>query len=723
MADAWSAFDAAPAAAPAAERAQPTGVPTIATKTQAPDAWAAFDAPAATSPEAPTPTQTTGGSIVQGAVNAVTLGGLGNSLPPDVGEKIAQGVGDAVSAASTVQGLRDSIAPTPGYVSSGVLPIATKEVSPGQGALSAGWKFDLGPVRSVLNPILDLMEGTGLATSAGGANAPLAGKVSPEATAFLGSMALGNPLASRAEIMRPPFAGPALRPTGAPAETPAPEAAIPPPEAAPAAPAGPPAPPYVPPGTPAPVLPRILELLRADDQVAANRPDFIPPDAAQPKNPLPQQPRTVQSAVPNPNGLLSLADPGAAPPPNGLMPPAVAKPASAGAAASRDLTDPSMLAMDPREAAASQATAENYRLAQGRVEGMDKTEYVKGVVPTAAEVSGDADVAAHQKYVLQTPGEAEATRKQVTANNEARIDHFDDLAGTPTIVNRMKEVRGAQRDADLAAAWQNKSPVDAQPVVDQIDAVLAGPQGKLSAVKTNLTKVRDLLYNADGMLETDPEVVYGARREVATMLGKAAQQEKPTLKDAAAQLGDVRTALDQTIEKGAPGYQQYLKNYAEASKPIDMRELLLDARPGLLGGADRMMNFQRIDRLMRDIVSDRQAAGANPAKSIDEATMEGLWNLHSDLKRATNIDLGKPRGSDTSMLSRMGDAAGTAVAAKVANTVLPVIGPIMVLKGREMMQGRAMAKQAEIYRNGPAFKMPKRSAAPAPQTNGLLPPP
>jgi hypothetical protein len=107
----------------------------------------------------------------------------------------------------TVAGLRQAMAPEPGWVSSSVLPIATKEVSPGQGAASAGIKLDWGPVRSVVNPLLDLMEGTGQATSVGGPNAPLAGKVSPEATAFLATNALmrggdlrfGPPISATAE--------------------------------------------------------------------------------------------------------------------------------------------------------------------------------------------------------------------------------------------------------------------------------------------------------------------------------------------------------------------------------------------------------------------------------------------------------------------------------------------------------------------------------------------
>jgi hypothetical protein len=383
-------------------------------------------------------------------------------------------------------------------------------------------------------------------------------------------------------------------------------------------------------------------------------------------------------------------------------------PSSVGAAASRDMTNPSLIAMAPREAAASQATGESWRLAQPAVQGEDKTEYVKGVVPTAAETSGNADVAGEQKYVVQTPGMAEQNRLQQTRNNDARVDHYDDLAGTQTIVNTMSEARDAQAQQDLAAAWSNKQPVDAQPIVDQIDQVLAGPQGKLTAVKSALTSIRNTLHDADGNLETDPETLYGARREVANMLGKAAQVEKPTLKDAARQIGTVKDALDQTIEAGAPGYKQYLDNYSAASKPINARQLLLDAKPDLTSGSERMMTFGKVDRLMKGIVADRQAPGVNAAKSLDDPTMDGLWNLHSDLKRQNNVDLGRPRGSDTSSLLRKGVSLGSWGAAHVvANKLLPVAGSFIVKGFQDMSEKRQLQGKMNQLMDGMNFTAPK----------------
>lgn len=613
--------------------------------------------------------------------------------------------GLSISFPRTADEARALLAEKPGYTASNMLPLRVKNDANGQADPSLGVELDLGPLRTVGNAAIDLMDGprTGTVTPAGsqllfgamtggalapsiarGTGAAIADTVdygAPKAQLYARPQAsdvapVQSPLTTEPPTTPAMVQNPAAQAVNAPAFVP-PGSTIP---------APPPA--FVPPDARAPVSTVVPPtMIRASDAAENQLSSYGASGTSQPANALLGPPPAIPSSVAAPSGV-----------------PAAPATQSVGAAASRDLTHPSAIAMSPREAAASQATGENWRLSQPAVQGVDKTEYVKGVVPTAAEVAGNADVSAQQKYVMQTPGQAERYRAQQAANNDARIDHYDDLAGTPTIVDTLKEARSAQADADLNAAWGNKAPVDAQPIVDQIDAVLAGPQGKLSAVSSALNKVRDTLHDADGNLETDPEVLYGARREVAAMLGKAAQQEKPTLKDAASQLGSVKDALDQTIEQGAPGYGQYLTNYTNASRPINVRELLLDARPGLTSGSDRTMSFAKMDRLMRDIVAKRQSAGANPAKSIDDATMEGLWNLHSDLKRLGNIDLGKPRGSDTSALGRMGGALGLGAAHIGANALLPVAGSFLVNEGKNVLASRSLSKRVNKLMDGPNYR-------------------
>jgi hypothetical protein len=116
-----------------------------------------------------------------------------------------------VKAFSSGQGMRDALAPEPGYVRTPIpfLPLAWKETSPGSGEIDpksglAGLKFDPGAaIAPIVNPVLDLFEGTGLETSMGGENAPLAGKVSPAATALLLGARMGNPV----EQLRNPSLG------------------------------------------------------------------------------------------------------------------------------------------------------------------------------------------------------------------------------------------------------------------------------------------------------------------------------------------------------------------------------------------------------------------------------------------------------------------------------------------------------------------------------------
>lgn len=374
--------------------------------------------------------------------------------------------------------------------------------------------------------------------------------------------------------------------------------------------------------------------------------------------------------------------------PTGPQPGMGPTPNSVGASA----TPTSLTAMNPREAAASQATAENYRLANPLTGGPDATIYVPGTKPTLAEVSADPTVSQQHKVTEQAPGNQVAFEARQAQNNEARLQYLDESYGTPTMNNRLIEARDEQAAKDLATAFGNKKATDPQPVADQINDILAGPDGKISAVRSALGKVRANLTDAKGNLETDPEVLYGVRQDVVNMLGKNARSADPTLRDAARQLTAVKDALDATIEQGAPGYQQYLQNYAAASRPIDVNNLLLEARPGLTNGADRMLTFQKFDRFMRDIVSDRQANGTNAAKSIPDETMDRLWNIHADLARKQNLTLGDARGSPTSMMQRAVGAGLSVAAHGAAGYIAPGAGNMLIENTKGVLARRSLAK-------------------------------
>src|SRR6185312_15779113 len=385
---------------------------------------------------------------------------------------------------------------------------------------------------------------------------------------------------------------------------------------------------FVPPGANAPLLPRIRALIEADEQRAAGRPSFVPPEAAQPPNPLSTPGTTTVPPVAGEALMVRSVEDA-----RGAAPVTAPAPETAPVASAA-----------PSEAA-TQASAERARLLAPAKQGIDTTEYVPGVVPTAADVLGTPEVSITQKRTRQSNETPFAERDE--ANNNARLAYFDQFAGTPADVNVLKQARAAQAEKDLQTAFQNKSAADPTSVVGMIDSILSGPEGVRPLIQQKLSQVRDTLFTPDGEIQTDPEMLYGARKAIDDMLSKEAAKSEPLNVRVASNLQAVKNALDAVIEPAAPGFDQYLAHFSAASRPIDRMELLQDYQPKIVNGANRNMTFAKFDAMMRNIVADREASGVNAAKSIDPETLDALFNLHADLKRAALADLlARVKGSD-----------------------------------------------------------------------------
>jgi hypothetical protein len=180
------------------------------------------------------------------------------------------------------------------------------------------------------------------------------------------------------------------------------------------------------------------------------------------------------------------------------------------------------------------------------------------------------------------------------------------------------------------------------------------------------------------------------------------------------ELGTIKSALDDVIEQGAPGYQQYLKNYAAASQPINAMELLQANRERLTNAKGQIMP-DRFHRFVVDLASDRGARGLDPSKSIPDDVMGKLLDLNSDLKRMGNIDLGKARGSSTNLMGSLAQATGLAGAHAVAGAIAPGVGNMMV-------HGATQGYKAVIAPKLEARKLNKLTAQHlAPPPNPLAP--
>jgi hypothetical protein len=362
------------------------------------------------------------------------------------------------------------------------------------------------------------------------------------------------------------------------------------------------------------------------------------------------------------------------PPPYRPDAPAVAQPGNLSAAA----TPTALTAMTPREAAANDAAAWQAQLTKSPTPG-DNQIYVPGSMPTLAEVAANPDISLEQKHYTQNvaPDEFDA-RKQT--NNSARIDMLKDLAGNPDTVRLGEDARDAQFDTETKASFRNKGIADAAPIDDLINQTIAGPSGKNKDVVSTLREIQTRLHqnnDLDAPLENDPEMLYGVRKAINTMLSKKGALANPQAQLAAAELLEVKHALDAAIEPAAPGFGQALKNYSDATRPIETQTYLQSKLPQVIQ-SNGMLSQPKFHDMMKTIAKERAQPGVNPAKSIDPATQAGLFAIHNDLNRTTNLDLGKARGSDTSqnfgLAAKVAKKTGHVAAHAIAGSHFPLVG-------------------------------------------------
>jgi hypothetical protein len=140
---------------------------------------------------------------------------------------------------------------------------------------------------------------------------------------------------------------------------------------------------------------------------------------------------------------------------------------------------------------------------------------VIGTAPTLAEATLDPGIAQLQRAAFsKNPEVANAIFDARVAANEGRAQALSRFAGTP-------ETRQAAMDAITEAettayrSMDDIADVNVQPVVRQIDRILAGPEGKRTAVREALTKVRKQFFEP----YEDSERIKDARRIVDMTLG------------------------------------------------------------------------------------------------------------------------------------------------------------------------------------------------------------
>ena len=332
-------------------------------------------------------------------------------------------------------------------------------------------------------------------------------------------------------------------------------------------------------------------------------------------------------------------------------------PQSAGASASLDGSDPALIAARTRGQVQTDFNGQVMQTAEDRAgpDGQDHTVYVPGTKRTLAARDFSVENAVAEKTAMATDPEFAGAVKAIKDDSAGvTTDAFKNLAGD----NRAIELAHEARDAatpDAIDLFKDQDPVNAQPVVDKIDEILAGPSGKRSAVVSVLKDVRAKLFDANGDLETMPDQLYGARQNITDKL-KAGGTD-PAAMLSKSELNAVKTVLDPVITNGAPAFGDYLKNYADLSKPIDQMTFLQSKLlgPGKITDASGQVTWGGMQKLLEKIAVDRGKSGFNAAKTLTDDQLQNLIAIRNELAANHYRDrLAAVKGSDTAQQLSMG---------------------------------------------------------------------
>jgi hypothetical protein len=305
------------------------------------------------------------------------------------------------------------------------------------------------------------------------------------------------------------------------------------------------------------------------------------------------------------------------------------------------------------------------RFAQNKPININNAEIISGSKPTLAELSNNAGLSNLQRTIRDINPTPFVEREQ--ANAQARLDALSKIAKTPEELAALQSSKNLYADNEVnKILFANKGTVDSKPILETIDSILKGPGGERTAVATTLNKIKGMIdkgiqeipaskvLDASGKpitpaskvkkLQDDPEVLYqSVRKEIGDMLDKANLAD-PAGKQAAKELLQVQSSIDNVIEKGAPGFKTYLDTYHNNSTAIDSLKYLQNLR---IFDQQGNITLSKVQNAIQSILKGQKEAGVKAEKTINENQLNALKGIRDDLLRQSKLGLGRSLGSNT----------------------------------------------------------------------------
>ncbi|WP_239478837.1 hypothetical protein [Lichenicola cladoniae] len=305
----------------------------------------------------------------------------------------------------------------------------------------------------------------------------------------------------------------------------------------------------------------------------------------------------------------------------------------------------------------------------------------------AAEATGNPGLAALKTYLTSSnPGAGNLFAGIKDTNNAARMQVLSGIMGTPADVAQMEAARDAVTSQAHDAAFSNAQPVDIQPFSDQLQTAIDSKKGYPSVQKPLLDLQQTLqdVTQTDpqtGAATADPEHLWNVRQQINAMISPKAAGTAQDGRQAAAQLIGLKPGLDATIEQGAPGFGNFIKQYSDLSAPIDGMNWLQKQGIGITDSQGNI-TLAKLDSTIKTLQRQQEAPGANTADGVTPDQQQALIALRENLRQAgAAVYKGRLPGSDTfrnlgsnSLINAVSSGAG--MPGHMVNMLLPGVGEV-----------------------------------------------
>jgi len=300
------------------------------------------------------------------------------------------------------------------------------------------------------------------------------------------------------------------------------------------------------------------------------------------------------------------------------------------------------------------------------------TEYVKGSMPTTAQVIATPEAVQLEKALRNNPDFTGKMENISNANNAARLEALNSVAGAPGALDQATAERAFKAKELYQQAFSEYKPSSVTPELEsQVSQLMQRP-----AMQSAINDAKTLAKN-EGLSLTDENSVQGLHYAKMSLDDKISNAIRSGDNNAARTLTDTKNKLLDVMGNLSPTYKKAMSTYADMSKPINTMEVGQQLQDKLTSGSlnsagDPNIAFQNFRTSLAKALKGSEY-GINPEAK------KTLQAIQDDLQRDTISNSLRFPGSDThynqqaqGWLSRQlygKDFSGSGASTKIVGTI------------------------------------------------------